>query len=281
MLIILRCLNDAWVIRETLNAIYSQKGPEFRVVAIDSGSADGSVEILRSFPLQLIEIPPGSYIPGRVLNLGMRQGTEPIAVFVNSDCTPQNDQWLRLLTEPLAADPGAAACYGQQVPRPDAHPLVAKDYGRAFGDGRIAATWRHFFSMASAAIRREVWEKTPFDEEIRYSEDILWTWQRRQDGYRILYAKDSIAMHSHNYTLPQMRKRFAGEGRADAAIYPREMLQTGLVKGLLKPWVAEVARDAVWCLKNGHTKAALEAPLHRWVQRASYRRALSEGLARA
>lgn len=278
VLIILRCLNDAWVIRETLEAVFSQKGVRFKVVAIDSGSTDGSVDVLRAFPLQLIEIPPGSYVPGRVLNMGMQQGAGPYAAFVNSDCTPQNDEWLRLLIEPLAADPGAAACYGQQIARPNAHPLVVKDYSRAFGDGTVAASWRHFFSMASSAIRREVWQKSPFDEAIRYSEDVYWTWQRKQEGFRILYARDSLAMHSHNYTLPEMRRRFAGEGRADAAIYPRTTLQPGLVNGLLRPWMAEAARDASWCLRKGEWKALLESPVHRWVQRSCYRRGLREGL---
>jgi len=281
VLIVLRCFNDVRVVGETLDAVYAQKGPSLRVVAIDSGSSDGSVEVLGRYPLHLVQIPLGSYVPGRVLNLGMRQGDEPIVAFVNSDCTPQHAEWLERLVAPLAADDQVAAVYGRQVPRPDAEPLVVKDYERAFGDGSVAATWRHFFSMASSAVRRSVWKERPFDEEIRYSEDILWSWQRRQEGWRIAYAAGSIAMHSHNYTHSELRKRFFGEGKADAAIYPRHLLATGLVRGVLLPLAAEVVRDFLWLAGHGYLDALLEAPVIRFLQKTSYRRGLREGLALA
>jgi rhamnosyltransferase len=277
VLVVLRCFNDVRVVGETLDGVYASTGPRPRVVAIDSGSSDGSVDVLKKFPLQLIQIPLGTYVPGRVLNLGMRQGTEPFAAFVNSDATPQNRAWLEKLLEPLSGERVAAA-YGRQVARPDAHPLVVKDYERAFGDGSVAATWRHFFSMASSAIRRDVWEENPFDEAIKYSEDVYWTWQLRRKGWQIAYAKDSVAMHSHDYTLPEMRKRYAGEGKADAAIYPPEMLEAGFVTGALKPWAAEVVRDLRWAAGTGSLRAALDSPVHRWVQRTSYLRGLREGL---
>lgn len=277
ILVVVRCFNDAWVVGATLEAIYSQRGVAPRVVAIDSGSTDGSVEVLRRFPLQLVQIPLGSYIPGRVLNQGMRAGTQPIVAFVNSDCTPQHEEWLARLVAPFE-DPRVAASYGRQIARPDAHPLVHLDYERAFGDGRLAAGWRHFFSMASSAVRRSVWEESPFDEAIRYSEDVHWSWHRRQEGWRIAYAADSIAMHSHNYTLAEMRKRFAGEGRADAAIFPRETIDASLLGGLLRPWAGAVVHDLLSNVRAGSLRGALASPLHRWVQRSSYRRGLRSGL---
>lgn len=278
VLVVLRCFNDAWVVGDTLEAVLAQTDARPRVVAIDSGSSDGSVAILRRFPVELIEIPLGSYIPGRVLNLGMAQGDEPFAVFVNSDCTPLDDHWLAELVAPLDADSGVAAVYSRQIARPDAHPLVAKDYERAFGDGRVAASWRHFFSMASSAVRRSVWQQHPFDPDIRYSEDIHWTWRRRQEGWRIAYAPRSVSMHSHNYTLAEMRRRYAGEGEADARIYPTSSHAPGFARAVLRTALSEVARDLLWCSRHGHLGAALVSPVHRWVQRTSYWRGLRHGL---
>ena len=269
-LVIMRCFNDEWVVGETLEAVLSQQGVAFRVVALDSGSSDSSPEIIRSFPVELISNPLGSYVPGRALNQGMRLGDEPYGVFVNSDCTPQHPEWLAALLEPLRVDTEVAAVYGRQVPRPDAAPLVVKDYERAFGDGSVASSWRHFFSMASSAIRRSVWQATPFDEEIRYSEDVHWTWHRRQEGWRVAYAPGSVAMHSHNYSLAETRRRFVGEGRADAAIFPSSELPVTWLSGVVRPWATEVGRDVLWCTRHGHLAAALSAPAVRWVQRSSY-----------
>lgn len=275
VLVIMRCFNDEVLVGQTLDGIFSQTGQSIDVVAVDSGSADRSVEIIKQYDVRLIEIPPGTYIPGKVLNLGMEQGEQPLCAFVNSDCTPQHDRWLSELLIPLHADSRVAAVYGRQIPRPDAQPLVQKDYERAFGDGEIAAAWPHFFSMASSAIRRSVWRSTPFDPAIQYSEDVYWTWERRNEGWRIAYAKDSIAMHSHNYSLPEMRRRFEGEGRADSNIYPSHMLPDSWMSGVFRPWGVEVIRDLLWCVRSGNVRAVFEAPIQRWVQRSAYWRALS------
>jgi rhamnosyltransferase len=280
-LVIMRCYNDEWVVGETLDAIMAQKDVSFRVVAIDSASQDRSVEIIRRYPVELIRIPAGSYIPGKVLNLGMEQGTEPFGVFVNSDCTPQHDRWMEKLLEPFGHDDEIAAVYGRQVPRPDAHPLVVKDYDRAFGDGSVAATWRHFFSMASSAIRRSIWVRHPFDPDIQYSEDVYWTWQLKKRGHRVSYAPESVAMHSHNYTVAEMRKRYAGEGRADATIYGAELMPSSWLAAVGRPFVGEVLRDWRYCAGHGHLGAALQSPVHRWVQRTSYWKAARRGLAEA
>ena len=66
---------------------------------------------------------------------------------------PLDERWLESLVAPLKA--GAAdATFANQLPRADATALVRRDYLRAFGDGRAAATWPRFFSLASAAARR-------------------------------------------------------------------------------------------------------------------------------
>ena len=55
----------------------------------------------------------------------------------------------------------AQIVYAQQIPRKDARPLIRKDYRRAFGDGSVARTWRHFFSIAAAAAPRprySIWQ---------------------------------------------------------------------------------------------------------------------------
>jgi hypothetical protein len=39
-------------------------------------------------PDQLIDVPAGSYVPGKVLNHGMRISDSEFVVFLNSDCVP-------------------------------------------------------------------------------------------------------------------------------------------------------------------------------------------------
>jgi len=62
----------------------------------------------------------------------------------------------------------------KQVPRPDARYLMRKDKLRAFNNGREAARWSSFFSLAA---RRDPVEH-PFDENISCSKDVEWSYRR-------------------------------------------------------------------------------------------------------
>ncbi len=195
----MRSYNDMPLISETLNMVSRQTTP-FELISLDNESTDGTLREVRKYTDQTVNIPKGAYVPGRVLNQGMKVSRGEFVVFLNSDCTPQNDTWL---AEMLAGftDDNVAAVFGRQIPRPDCHPILAKDTEDTYGDGAKQRYWRHCFSMASSAIRRSVWEEMPFDEDVQYSEDIDWTWRARQKGHEIRYVADSVVMHSHNYTL--------------------------------------------------------------------------------
>ena len=186
-----------------------------------------------------------------------------IVVFNNADAVPRNNQWLRNLIRPLL-DGSADAVYGNQLPRPDADYLVRKDNLRAFGDGRIAAKWRFFFSLATSAVWRRDLLSRPFDETIRYSEDVEWA---HRVPIRIAYAADALVEHSHNYTLSELKKRFYGEGYADGRIFgQRPSFYREMASG-----VKEMLRDMVFLLKNPRGLGELPSvPVRRFIQRYSH-----------
>ena len=56
--IIMRSFNEAWALRETLPALAAQNYKNWELIVIDSGSTDGSVELLRQFqPQHFVQIP--------------------------------------------------------------------------------------------------------------------------------------------------------------------------------------------------------------------------------
>ena len=269
--ILVRSRNDGQFAEATLRAIMDQDSPlPFEVVSCDDGSEDRTPEIIASFPsVKRLPRPEGPYIPGRRLNYMIRHCRGDIVVFNNADAVPQNREWLRNLIQPLLGG-SADAVYGNQLPRPDADWLVRKDNLRAFGDGRIAAQWRFFFSLASAAARREDLLRRPFDEDIRYSEDVEWA---HREPIRIAYAANALVEHSHNYTLSDLKRRFYGEGYADGRIFggspslPRE----------LASWIAETLRDVVFLLKNPRGLPELPvAPVRRFIQRYYHWKGVSD-----
>ena len=263
--VVMRSLNDRDLIEDTLAMVRRQKGPRVKLLNIDSGSTDGTVDVIREYTDRLIQIRPEDYIPGRVLNRGLRETDGPVVVFLNSDATPLHDDWLSKLLAAVSGE-NVAAAYGRQTSRHDTWPLFHKDNERAFGDGHVAAGWTHFFSMASSAVVRSVWAEQPFDESIPYSEDVEWSYRARQAGYLIRYAPDAVVAHSHNYTLAQSWKRHRGEGAADACIFPDLDARMRLPRVLASAGV-EVVRDVTWCVRSGRPMGLAHAIPLRLAQR--------------
>jgi len=274
--IILRSHNDMPLIRETLEALYRQDHP-FQLIALDNASTDGTFEELKRYTADIETVPHGTYVPGRVLNRGMALSTGERVVFLNSDCTPQHPEWLGNLIQGFDTD-RVAAVFGRQIPRPNCHPLLAKDTEDTYGDGSRQVFWRHCFSMAASAIRRSVWEVMSFREDIQYSEDIDWTWRARQRGWTIRYVPDAVVMHSHNYTLRQFYRRHYGEGKAEAAIFDWSTWERSLLRYSLFPYIRQVLADVRYSLVKGLMGPAAYSPVLRLYQLVGRRRGFHAGL---
>ena len=268
--VVMRSHNDMPIVAETLRRLQTQRRP-FVLVAFDNASTDGTLEEIRKYTDRIHHVPAGAYVPGRVLNQAMAATDGEFVVFLNSDCTPRDDCMLDALLAGFANEK-VAAVFGRQMPRPDCRPLMVKDTEETYGDGSRQRFWRHCFSMAVSAIRRPVWERLPFKEDLAYSEDIDWTWRARGCGYEIRYAAGARVTHSHNYTLRQFYQRYFGEGRAEARIFEWSPWERSLVRYSLLPYLRQVASDWKYCAVNLQAGEALYSPVLRMAQMAGRRR---------
>ena len=265
----MRSKNDAALIGATLRAVHAQDYTGgFELIHIDSGSTDGTVEIIKSFrPAKLIEIRAGDYVPGVVLNRGMREAKSEWVVFLNSDCEPTDGHWLTELVQAAQASARTGAAYGRQTPRPDCRAVYAHDYERCFGKNRESRKWDHFFSMASSIVCRSVWEQEPFREDLQYSEDDEWSRRLVSKGFRVAYAEDSWVFHSHNYTLRQAFRRAYGEAFALAALETEPDDRYGYVRTVAAGGLREWMRDLKYCAGTGRLAEAPHALAVRVAQR--------------
>lgn len=249
--VIMRSYNDIDTISNTLTELKNQTYQDFELWNHDSGSTDGTLEVIRQFNSEqrIVINSADDYIPGRVLNQAINLCSGSILVFLNSDATPTSHQWLEALIAPLL-DSSADAVYGRQVARDDCRTLFEKDTERAFGDGLTSADWVHFFSMANSAALKSTLQTFRFREDIQYSEDIEWSLRLKKAGLTIKYAGEASAAHSHNYTLSQSYKRHFGEGKAEAAIFSGHEINFGFLRYYLLPLGMEILRDFSWSAKN-------------------------------
>ena len=265
--IVMRSFNEAWALKETLPAIAQQEYRNRELIVIDSGSTDGSVDLVRAAePAHFIQIEPPEYVPGRVMNCGMGLARSEYVIFINADATPQGTGWLRPLVNALL-DSQTAAVFGRQIPRPDCRAVYAHDYERCFGENRESAQWDHFFSMANSGIRKDIWARRRFAESITYSEDDEWTRWARAEGYRILYVPESVAMHSHNYTAAQAYKRSFGEAQALAYVWTGRRRDINWLRTFGFGFVNDVKKDFQYCSRHRRLRELPHAMRIRWNQR--------------
>ena len=265
--IILRSFNEAWALRDTLSALKGQDYPNWELIVIDSGSTDGSQELIRSAQTaHFIQIQPHEYNPSKVMNLGMRLSRSNTGIFLNADATPQGHGWLRPLVSSLQ-NPKTAAVFGRQIPRPDCQAVYACDYDRCFGPNRESAHWDHFFSMVSSGIRKDIWSQRGFLEKLQYAEDDEYTRWAKILGYNVVYCPDSVVMHSHNYTPAQAYKRSFGDARALAASWKGSPAEFNFLRTQLLGSLNDLRHDFKYCLRHGRLHELPHAAKIRWHQR--------------
>ena len=275
--IIMRSYNEGWALRDTLPALQAQDYRNWELIVFDSGSGDGSVDLLRAMqPRHLVQLLPHDYNPSRVMNQGMELARTDTAIFLNADATPQNSNWLRPLASALQ-DRNTAAVFGRQIPRPDCQAVFAHDYERCFGENRESARWEHFFSMVSSGLRKDVWSQRGFLESMQYSEDDEYTRWCRSEGYRIAYCPESVVMHSHNYTPRQAYKRSFGEAWALAAVWNGRPDALTQPTRILTGWLNDARRDLAFCRRHGRLREWPAAVRIRWEQRIARRAGFKAG----
>ena len=264
--IVLRSFNEAWALPATLAALAAQTHRSWELIVFDSGSTDGSVELLQAArPACFIQLKPHDYRPGRVINQGMQLARHERVIFLNADATPQGPDWLAPLVAALG-EPGVAAVFGRQIPRPDCRLPFDRDYERCFGPQRESAKWDHFFSMVSSGLRRDVWARIGFNEAMQYSEDDDYTRRCRAEGHRIRYVPESVVMHSHNYTPRQAFKRSFGEAWALAGACAERREGFRPVRAFAG-WARDVAGDLAFAWRRARLAQWPGAVQIRWQQR--------------
>jgi rhamnosyltransferase len=232
----------------TLARLFRQDYPNFTLYNVDSGSKDGTLEAIRKHnpdPVNIKEILPGDYVPGRVLNDMIESVEEEVIVLLNADCIPLDESWLSTLLKPLLLNQ-ADAVSGRQVARPDAYFIVSYDLERGYGDNNMKNKRYNFFSAAACAFRRSIWEAEKFPEE-GWGEDFVWAVRCAEHGVRFDIVVDAVVEHSHNYTLRTLYRRERGHG-----IVHNQMLNER--PSILRQGFAcikHIVRDTLYALRRG------------------------------
>jgi rhamnosyltransferase len=219
------------------------------------------VELARRHGAIVREIPAHEFNHGSSRNLGAAASSGEVLVFISQDATPLSERWLELLVAPLRDQPQVAGVYGRQVANEDATPperyFLGFLYGpsprvqRAAGVNELSMQTT-LFSNANGTIRRSLWERFPFVEDIIMSEDQDWSRRALLDGWTIVYEPQAEVRHSHAYTLGSAFRRFFDSGAsADRAYLAGEAASSRVLRAAA---VRYARGELGWLVRTGQTR---------------------------
>ncbi|GJM21754.1 MAG: hypothetical protein DHS20C15_16690 [Planctomycetota bacterium] len=186
---------------------------ELEICCPDSGSRDGTVDVIRKHNGRVLPIPSREFNHGDTRNRAVAVVRADYVFLSVQDAVPLDTRMAAELLAPLEADPGLAATFGRQVPLPDCHPVLeARIAGWAGGSEPVvqelgARRWDDLEPMERlglirydhviACMRRSVWERLRF-EALSFGEDIGWAVRVIRPGGRIAFVPSAAVEHSHD-----------------------------------------------------------------------------------
>lgn len=206
--------NGGKLFEDSLRRVFEQEIDQpYEVICIDSGSKDSTMEVIKMFPVRLIQIVPSSFSFGPVRDFGFSKAQGDIIVTLSQDVVPCDEKWLYQLTKPFN-DPNIAVVQGHDV-RPQHDDIFFWEKVGYFYFTKETKKWIREYgiglSCSNMAIRKDVWLKCKFGDT-PMSEDKALQVKLKGNGFKIVFAKDARAFHGHLYKVGSLIKRCENEG---------------------------------------------------------------------
>lgn len=237
--LIIRAYNEENHIGRLLSGILEQTIRNVQIILVDSGSTDGTLEIASRYPVEIVHIQPHDFSFGRSLNLGISRSAADLVVMASAHVYPVYPDWLELLLKPFS-DPKVALTYGKQRGGLTSKYSEYQIFRRWFPDHAVERQLHPFCNNANSAIRRQIWEQSPYDELLSGLEDLAWARWAQMQGYAISYVADAEVIHVHDETWRGIYNRYRRESMAFKQIYPQENFTFA---DFLRLWISNTWSD--------------------------------------
>ncbi|MEO7270644.1 MAG: glycosyltransferase [Vicinamibacterales bacterium] len=202
-----------------LEALAAQQG-RFRpeVIAVDSGSTDGTLDLLHARGVRVLTLAPQRFNHGDARNRGLAVVETPFAVLTVQDAVPVGPRWLESLVLPLMADATLAGTWARQLPHEGASRITRHYHAGWIGASAtpriagpltsleldaVAPAHRHAlcaFDNVCACIRMSVWRDHPFPAAV-FAEDLEWASDVLRVGGRLAFVPEAVVRHSHDRSV--------------------------------------------------------------------------------
>lgn len=193
---VIRTKNEAKFIGKVLRSLETQTYKNIEIIVVDSGSTDKTLEIIKNFPIKLIQIKPEEFNHSYALNLGIKETQGEFICIISGHSLPLSNTWLEdgLIN---FKDPKVAGISGHYTEFPTGY------YSRKLGKLILKlargkrATFSPWMTNTNSIIRKDLWKEYPFDEKLPECEDYDWACEMLARGYNIIKNPKFSVFHSH------------------------------------------------------------------------------------
>lgn len=224
--IVIRTYNEEKYLGELLKAINTQESSEIEVVLVDSGSTDNTLSIAKDYDCKIIKIAKSDFTFGYSLNVGCNAALGEVLVFISGHCIPRNSKWLVNLVSPIV-DQNIDYVYGRQIGRDFTKFSEGVHFEKTFPKYSKIPQDGFFCNNANAALKKSVWQKFRFNEELTGLEDMFLAKKIFEIGGQIGYVSDASVFHIHDESWSQVKKRYEREAYALQKILPEVHFNIG------------------------------------------------------
>lgn len=211
--LVVRFKNEEYWLKYFVEAIKCQVGVKINAIGIDNNSTDMSAEVFASLEeadcinsLKILNL--DSFLPGHALNLGANAGSSPYIVNISSHCVPKMQTYLiELIQELEAEDERCVGAFGAQLPLRCSGAQNTIDLILTYPREQRIFRRTPIFNNANSIIKREIFSRFQFDNEVTNLEDVIWAKTVLEEGFELKYTPKGQVYHYHG---PHQHIHFSG-----------------------------------------------------------------------
>lgn len=190
----------------------------YEIIVVDSGSTDGAIEYIKKLPVKLVKIRQVTFNFSNAFNASAKNAKGKYLVRLSGDVVPTTTDFLQEMIVPFV-DPKVGGTYGRYT-------LTSKkpgyDYPNFWPEKRFPKVITRYsvkpdpvrmlfdkhqrdqvtnFAGGCCAVRREIWQKRPFNERLIGGEDAEYAWFLHLIGFDIVCNPKAKVIHEHKIKI--------------------------------------------------------------------------------
>jgi len=214
--IVILTKNAGNTFESTLKAIYCQDiDKTYEVIAVDSGSVDETLKLLKKYNVKISTINPEDFNFGLTRNFGFSLSSGSILVTISQDALPSDAKWLSNIINPFFEDDNIVAVQGSTRIPENSDAFYWEKIGYFYFTSE-SYNWINKYnlglSFVNCAIRKEYWENNQLGY-VFHSEDKVFQKIIHGSRKKIYMANNAACYHGHQYSLIALIRRLINEGK--------------------------------------------------------------------